>query len=145
MTDVVTAARHRSVHLDVCRRCQLVWFDGDEFEAFPTTPTDEQREGSPAEREAAAVERLERDAQAGRGPPVSFGGGGPGESWKWLPALFGFPVEEDSSVAAYPWLTWGLSAVLVATFLATWSNLPAAVERFGLIPAQAWRDGAPRY
>ena len=142
MADVVTAAKHGSVHLDVCTRCQFAWFDAGEFEGFPLVPAGAPKklEASLEKREAAALEALKHDAERRRGFDYGYDDG-PDESWKWIPAMFGLPVEEDSSVSRWPWLTWGLSAVLVVTFLLTASHLNAAVRQFGLIPAHAWRHG----
>jgi membrane associated rhomboid family serine protease len=140
MADVITAAKHGNVHLDVCTRCQLAWFDPREFEDFSIVPPNQPHPLPLETREAIAIEEMRRDTERRRGP--DFGADeGPDESWKWIPALFGLPVEENSSNDALPWLTWGLSVVLVMTFFLTWPNLDQAVHHFGLIPAQAWRHG----
>jgi membrane associated rhomboid family serine protease len=140
MAGVVTAAKHGNVNLDVCTQCQLAWFDPREFEVFPIVPANQPRQLPLPSSEAIALEEMRRDTERRRGPDYGADDG-PDESWKWIPALFGLPVEEDASIGALPWLTWGLSAVLVMIFFLTWSNLSQAVHQFGLIPAQAWRLG----
>lgn len=71
-----------------------------------------------------------------------FGGEAPEETWKWLPALFGMPVEHEvNPVRCWPWVTWGLAAVMAMTFLFTFRNVPEVAEELGLIPAAPWRLG----
>ncbi len=138
MCDVLADAKHGDVHLDVCTRCQMAWFDRQEYEQFPPAPPPQAL--SPQVREAFARYQLEIDERRRRGPEIGRDDG-PEETWKWIPALFGLPVEEDSSLASWPWLTWALVALLVVTFALTQSNLTEVVRQFGLIPAEPWRHG----
>jgi membrane associated rhomboid family serine protease len=134
------------LELDVCRHCQTVWFDPAEYagvphsEAIPVARRVDLPQ-DPRAREAAAMLDLERTrleqehaAERASGPPA--------EAWKWLPGIFGMPVEMSAPVLhARPWATWGLSAVLVAVFLATWANLEAVVKAWGFAPAE-WSRAA---
>ena len=67
---------------------------------------------------------------------------GPEETWKTIPALFGFPVEsETAALSRWPWLTWGLALVIAALSVWAFFDLEAAVQIFGFIPAEAGRYG----
>lgn len=138
----ISAAHNGALHLDLCTRCQFLWFDPHEFEQLPHQPQDtSQPRVLPAKvREAMAIADSQRAAERARGG--EFGSESPEEAWKWIPAMLGLPVEHEvHPVRTLPWLTWGLAAVLVAVAALTFSNLPAVVEQFGFIPAQAWRYG----
>lgn len=130
----------RDLHLDLCTRCQFLWFDPHEFEQLPKQF---QRPGQPRElpakvREVMAIADAQREAERARGG--EFGSESPEEAWKWIPAMLGLPVEHDvHPVRTLPWLTWGLTAVLVVVAIFSFGNLQAAVEQFGLIPDQAAR------
>jgi membrane associated rhomboid family serine protease len=133
------------MRLDLCRRCQFVWFDPREFEALPPAPSKPREPEIPLEaRERVALAQMkhweewkrQREEQQIEGPP-------PAESWKWVPAMLGMPVEEAvDPLRSWPWVTWGLSALLVLIFAVTARHLDAAVEQFGLIPAQLFHGGA---
>jgi len=139
MKEVQVEAGGRALALDVCQRCEFMWFDADEFEAMPPPrpkpralgDVDESR--LPAQvRQALAMERVKAlRAQE----PVE-----PDTEWKMLPALFGLPVEMDSaSYGRKPWATWLLAAITVLASVAAFRDLQHAVDTYGLIPAQAWR------
>ena len=52
------------------------------------------------------------------------------------------PVEcEGNPVGIFPWLTWGLAAVLVGVFALTYQNLANVIQDYGMIPATAWQVG----
>ena len=83
---------------------------------------------------------LKRDELRHRGS--DFGREAPEESWKWIPAIYGMPVEQEvKAVRCWPWVTWALAAVMVLTFAFTFANLGPVVEEFGLVPAEALRRG----
>lgn len=126
------------LHLDVCTGCQFVWFDAQEFEQFPASP----QESDPAPlsekaREAIAINELRRASskvEPNDGLP-------PSDPWDFIPAFLGMPVEERAPmVRCWPWLTYGLAAVLVAVFAFTVPHLDSVVQEFGMVP-RLW----PRY
>lgn len=101
----------RTFPLDVCTHCQFVWFDPREYEALA------EAVGEPEEPTKLVDKK-----------------------WKWIPAVFGMPVERKSSVLLdRPWLTWTLAATTTLVSLLAFSNLQTAILQFGLIPAQLWR------
>src|SRR5215469_11580677 len=75
------------LQLDACRSCNLVWFDAQEFEAIPEKPLESVNEMHLRVAEAVALHKIEQmKEQEGLE-------GEPDESWKTIPALFGFPVK----------------------------------------------------
>lgn len=141
MREVPVPVEGRELSLDVCRSCQFIWFDPSELERLPRRlPESPKREKLPQKaREMIAVAEVEKVAnESAAGDDIS----GPEDSWKWIPGLFGMPVEDQVPLRrCMPWITWGLTAALVAVFLLTLSNLEAAIWEFGLIPAKLWRYG----
>lgn len=129
--------------LDVCTVCQFVWFDTNEYEGLPQKPCDpiSQKVLPQAARERLAL--LEVEAIRERAQQRREGGeDAPDEDWKWIPALFGMPVEcEAGTFPRTPWLTWLLAAVIFGVSVIAFFNLSDTVGRFGLIPSQAWRYG----
>ena len=129
--------------IDVCTRCQFVWFDAREYEALPALPAVPGPDDDlpPAARQALALMELKviRD----RAERDNLGAQGPDEWWQWIPALLGMPVEADApAVARLPWVTWGVAlAVTLASAYAFVVNPEAAIDAWGLVPAAWWRDG----
>lgn len=140
MQEVRSTASQPPLHVDVCTRCPLVWFDAKECDALPALPAGPtEPELPPGAREALAIVKVEemarqRDAEAGDEPPV--------EGWKAIFGFMGLPVEtEDDVTRTTPWLTWGLVALVSAVSLLVLVYAPGAIERFGFIPARAFRYG----
>jgi len=139
----VTIAK-RQLRLDLCRPCQFVWFDPREFEVIPPTPPKPVKPELPLEaREKMALAEIqlleERDKEKSAG---HISEEVPEEPWKWIPGVLGLPVEEEvSPLRSWPWLTWGLAALLVLIYAVTAPNLAEAVRQFGLIPKQVLHGG----
>jgi len=90
-----------------------VWFDAREYEVLAETE----------------VQTQEPEALLDR-------------KWKWAPALFGMPVERESSLLlSKPWLTWTLASLVAVVSVGALFDAEMAVQQFGLIPAQLWRLG----
>lgn len=125
------------LELDACKPCGVVWFDPREFEAIPEGAAPAPDPMNARMREALALHKVEQIAERARLEDPS-----PDESWKTIPALFGFPVEtETSRVARWPWATWSLAALILAVSLWAFADLARVADRFGSIPAQFWRLG----
>jgi len=125
--------------LDACRPCKLVWFDSGEFEQVPEGVTETPDELQLRGREALAVHKLEELAEQQRREGM-IAGDPQGENWKWIPAFFGLPVKiEAAGLSCWPWMTWLLSAIIATISIWAFFDLKSAVNRFGLIPAEAWR------
>jgi membrane associated rhomboid family serine protease len=132
-----------TLEIDICRRCQFVWFDTREFERTPSVaPRKPEMKPlvSPASREAVAVWEAERVGR--RQADQGYEEEAPAEAWKWLPAVLGLPVEQDvEPVSCWPWVTWGLAAAFALVFFVTSGNLGEIVKGYGLVPAEFWRLG----
>ncbi len=123
--------------LDTCRPCGVVWFDPSEFEAIPEGAIESTDELVLRGREALAVEKVKQIGERARAEDTL-----PDEKWKWVAAFLGMPIELDTpGLARLPWLTWSLSAVIALVSILAFLDLDNAVERFGFVPAHAWRYG----
>lgn len=140
MVEVATSSNGTGVKLDVCRACYFVWFDPTEFERLPQLQQPAPEPELPEKaREALAIAKAQAIAQQAQPTP---GEEAPDEFWKYLPAILGMPVEYDQpSFGQIPWMTWAITAFIVAFSIRAFSNLEQTVLNYGLIPAQAWRHG----
>ena len=144
MREVVTSGLTGAMELDVCTRCQFVWFDPGELESAPAAQpaprveaSKEQAQLPQAAREALAIYEVQKMGEAARDEDPF-----PDEPWKVLPAAFGLPVESDEQeLQRWPWATWALCALIAAISILTFGNLDSVVQRFGMIPAEVWRMG----
>lgn len=137
----------RPLVVDLCRRCEFVWFDPGEYESLAPAPPPPPPLGQidetalpPEAREALAMERVRELARQ------EYTSDGPPSEWKSLPALFGFPVEVDDLPAPRaPVATYALGAAIAVVsfwaFYAVFGLHQAVVERFGLVPAHWTRSG----
>ncbi len=146
MRQVDMPKQYGGLELDVCRHCLCIWFDPSEYQAIPhgpEAPVAARRElpRDMRAREAMAMLDLERGRTEGQ-RAAGKESGPPAEAWKWLPALFGMPVEVGAPpISTRPLATWGLGAVLVIAFLAAWSSLESAVRNLGFVPDE-WSRSA---
>jgi membrane associated rhomboid family serine protease/Zn-finger nucleic acid-binding protein len=142
MKEVTVDVAGNPMALDVCQRCEFMWFDATEYEAMPAATPKPRALGDIDEtqlpqqaREALAMERVDalRASQSDE----------PDSEWKLIPAALGFPVEMDEApFTRTPWATWLLAALIVGVSVAAFPHLKYAVDTYGMIPAQAWRyDG----
>ena len=142
MAEVHQSIDGDTVTLDVCKKCQFVWFDPTEYEsipsALPLAPRhDEVDPGQlpPKAREALALWEVDRMTEQARLQDPS-----PDAAWKYIPAAFGLPVEAESSALAHrPILTWSVGAIITLVSLWSFSDLYRVVGLFGFIPSEAWR------
>jgi membrane associated rhomboid family serine protease len=138
MAEVSLPAALSAQTIDVCTCCQTVWFDTHEYERMPPAPPSKAPKPLPPEtRQRLAVlevkalhEIYAKEARA------------PDEAWKFIPAIFGLPFEHTSRVRSQlPWVTWGLTAAVVAASLAAFAGGEEAFQRFGLVPAKLAQSG----
>lgn len=145
MQEIPLPVDHQEMRLDLCRQCQFVWFDPHEFEQLPASEGPGPPDGLPLEaREKIALAEIRHRAEMAKWERAGGEGSGgpPEEPWKWVPAAFGWPIEvEVEPVQSIPWLTWGLSAVLVVVYLLTFQNLEGVVQSLGFVPDEAFRLG----
>jgi membrane associated rhomboid family serine protease/Zn-finger nucleic acid-binding protein len=144
MTDVTMGVAGHALELDVCKRCEFVWFDAAEYESIPPAPPKPKEPGEvddkdlpQAAREALALYKVQQIAEQARAEDPA-----PDANWKTVPAIFGLPVELDSDpLTRIPWATFSLAAIIAVISVWAFFDLENAVEQFGLIPAKAWRFG----
>jgi membrane associated rhomboid family serine protease len=147
MREIPVPVDGRELCLDLCRDCRFVWFDPKEFDQLPVVAEkpSPQRALPLEAREKIAVARVKLRAELAKYEEPEAGtveGEPPEESWKWIPAVLGFPVEvEVEPVQSIPWVTWGLGALLAVVFLGTFQNLEAVIAQWGFIPDHAFRHG----
>jgi len=135
---VLNADVDLSLELDLCRRCQMVWFDPAELETLPEPEPPPQDELPAKAKELLAIRAAEKCAEeaAKSGSPLDGG------FWKLLPALLGMPVEENAPpISRLPLVTWSLISICTGLFLLTVGDLKGAVDSFGFIPARWARLG----
>jgi membrane associated rhomboid family serine protease/Zn-finger nucleic acid-binding protein len=138
----VALSENAQVDVDVCQHCHFVWFDAHEMDTlaplqFPAWAPELPQEA----RELMAMEKVRQIAQEARG--TDFDSAPPDEGWKQIAGFFGVPVElEAPEEERDPWATWLLSAAIICASVLAFPHLRDAVQRFGLIPAEAGRlDG----
>ena len=142
MSLVAVGVGDHALEVDVCRRCLLAWFDFNELESLPATATSPaaQPELPPEIKEKLALWELERMRRREEGKFCSDEL--PENPVHWLAGILGLPVELDApAVRCLPWITWGLAAMCIAVFFATWHDTLGFAEAFGLIPADLFRLG----
>ena len=128
------------VHLDVCIGCQFVWFDPKELEQLPQRPVPDEEPLPDEAREKIAVAEAESVAHKADFEERPYGG--PPDTWKWIPGVFGMPVEcQVPALRSEPWLTWSLGVTLVGLFFLSAANLESLVLQYGFMPADPLRLG----
>ena len=161
MRKVTLDVNGQPLELDICRRCQEVWFDPNELEMLPPPP--EPEELPQAAREAIALEKA-KNVRFEDGDRFRFcGENGQRElaetlfgdnytlthDWsdidnplKYLAAVLGLPVEDDAPpLRRLPLVTWALILVCIAVGALTFPELAAYVREWGFIPAEFARKG----
>jgi membrane associated rhomboid family serine protease/Zn-finger nucleic acid-binding protein len=166
--DVASGVRGRELpkglELDVCLSCACIWLDRGEYDEVPRDGA--AGEGSPSDADvcrgqpARAVEPPGRaDAKEGRAagtkrtldaPPADEAKQkrdaatrkGPDAGWKYLPAILLYPVECGMEAPSRrPWVTWGLTALIVSVFVFSVAMGPdffnGMGEAWGFVPS-AW-------
>jgi len=125
--------------LDLCMRCQFLWFDPAEFEAVPAKPAPPPEPELPQKaKEILALHKVEQMGRELENDPDNA----PADSWKVLPAMFGYPVEDESTpLHCLPILTWSIAAACVLMTLVSYPHLREIVKEFGFIPASPLRYG----
>ena len=123
------------LELDACKTCGSVWFDQQEFETVPEGAVASVHELHMQGIEALARHRLDnlRQNEPNQEPPD--------ESWKWIPAIFGFPVEtETAALRRWPLFTWTLALIIVLVSMWGFGD-ESRIDLLGFIPAERWRFG----
>ncbi len=121
--------------LDVCRTCQLVWFDRGELDEMPVARSESDELATVEAREAYAALLLQPHTVARHTEQ-------PTGRWKNFVALTGLPVEFDAvRLVRRPWATWSLVAGIAVVSLLAFTDLERFREALGFSPAEAFRYG----
>jgi len=137
MSEVSRSSDAKAPELDICPGCRLIWFDPKEYEEILAHSKEHpltQKEKEFINLNQAVVTRdmwlKEWSLEA------------PEEGWKYLPAMFGIPVEyEETFFQRMPWLTRIFVFSIVIIFGYDHRSLDDVILHAGLIPADAWRYG----
>jgi membrane associated rhomboid family serine protease/Zn-finger nucleic acid-binding protein len=146
MCEVVAAPRRIEVNLDVCVRCQLVWFDAKELDEVhdswsPSVQSSAEMREAVAEAQSKLA-AISSDRDGGSPSSIDESPQSPSEQWKWVPAFFGMLVEHGNPrLQSVPYVTYAAAAAIVLIFASTWSNLPRFVQDYGFVPADCLRLG----
>ncbi len=135
----ILVAEDKKLHLDVCTGCHCVWFDTREFETLPKIPVrvPPHKTLPPKAKEALALAQLEVLKQESQATDVADP---PDHWWQFALAMLGIPIEyNETPLRSHPLVTWSLAAVIAIISLAAMTDLKAAVENWGLIPAEFGR------
>lgn len=139
MSEVAVPGDNGDHLIDVCVRCQFVWFDRDEFEDLPKIDQPKTYEDTlpPEARQKLAVLEVEQMAERARDeaeedPPDSM--------WQYMAGFFGLPVEvESQGPSRFPVVTVTLAFLILAVSLIAMSDLKSNIAGFGLVPNECWR------
>ncbi len=107
------------------------------------TPRDVARPRAEVKRSRSEPKHSNIESKRTRAQPKakSGWGAGPTEFWHWMPALLGFPVEDEQplgrrQVDAKPWFTWTLAIGITLVSLLAMFDLRAVINDYGLIPSE---------
>ena len=137
MSEVSKYSDSKAPNLDICRGCKLMWFDPKEYEEI--LALSKEHPLPPKEKEFIDLHQAEltRDMWL-----QEWSLEAPEEGWKYLPAMFGLPVEyEETLFQRAPWLTRLTVLLFVVIFGYDLRSLDDVIMHAGLIPADAWRYG----
>ncbi len=117
--------------LDVCPRCQAVWFDKDEQTSLPQRPPERPAENGPPlpqkAREAIALAKVREIAERAESSA-------PPSGWQWVPYLLGLPVKKGGPhVERPPLATLGLATAIVAASVLGF-YVKDLISSFGFVP-----------
>jgi membrane associated rhomboid family serine protease/Zn-finger nucleic acid-binding protein len=140
MAQVTMGTPGWELELNVCKRCEFVWFDANEYESIPPPPKPKKvYEDLPeAAREELAIYHARQIAEEAK-----LDNPEPDSNWKIIPAILGLPVEMDSEpLSRTPVATLSVSGLIILFSVMAFADLGDAIRNFGLIPNEAWRyDG----
>lgn len=134
MNVIFHLAGGRTVELDYCTNCALVWFDTGEWKDIETEASSRDRVVSRDQslEYARLILETQNDTRKERRKVLPETVQSP-STIKTVLCLIGLPVEEESDTFANaPWVTWLLIAMCtVVSILALKSDLHVAVQQFG--------------
>ncbi len=138
MTPVDSEIENRILRLDICRKCQVVWFDSGEYDRLPKRAIPPSKPASLYDDLSAKSKEAFAEFQISEMKLKSdYVGEAPESLWGKILAILGFPVESVAKVlAGQPWITWGTSLFIFIVYLLVLKNHDIAMNNFGFIPSQ---------
>lgn len=128
-----------ALEVDLCNKCQFIWFDPTELERIPLPVKDAEEKLPQKAREILAMHQLQQSSER-----INQSIGGtyhsddmPDYGWQYIAALFRLPVELDSpSCSKRPILTWIMALICLGAFILTFPHLRSTVDQWGFIPSE---------
>jgi membrane associated rhomboid family serine protease len=142
MAEVEALGNDGVIRVDVCRSCQWVWFDPQEYEDLPQRVRPPPGDDSlPAEtRERLALLEIGAIREKARGD--EWGNDSFDNWWECIPAVLGLPIEREVDPPfTRPWTTWFLILLISGISGLAFLDLSPIVQGWGLIPAHYARYG----
>ena len=138
MTLVRLPVEGKMLELDICCRCQDLWFDPNELEALPKQTPPEVPELPQEAKEILAIHAVNdmKDQAIDQTP----------SGWAYIAGLLGFPVERNApQLNSVPIVTWIVAAICVVAFIFTYQDLETVSKEWGLIPAECFRNNGATF
>ena len=140
MTLVSLPVEGKQLELDICCRCQEIWFDPNELDALPKPPPPPKTPELPQKAKLIlaqhAVAKMEADRCLDPAP----------SGLAYLAGFLGFPVERDAPpFNSVPICTWLIGAICIILFLFTWQDMETISKTWGLIPAECLRNNGATF
>ncbi|MFZ9937414.1 MAG: rhomboid family intramembrane serine protease [Luteolibacter sp.] len=147
-----TCADGTEVQLDVCRICQIVWFDAGEIERLPRLPPPKPppKPGRFTPEAAEVLAPMLAEHERGRSEQNWDQGSwntmqnAPTSPLHTLLTYFGFPIEDGApAVRTKPWITWTTATICALVTLGAMlaGGLERLVTDHGFVPADPLRNG----
>ena len=125
--------------IDVCTRCQTVWFDNGEYDKFPKLPEKKSEYSDLPEKARIALATYKVEQISRRAEQAETWDSSPDEWWHWILGILGVAVEQGRGLSKIPYMIWSLAGIITAVSFIAFSDLSTAVMNLGLIPAQCGR------
>ena len=136
----------QDLELDICSRCEVVWFDANELDQMPQLPGAQVNLRVPA----AVMDEVRQNKGESGGHHAPFqltiedygigwskhkpGMGG----WKILVGLFGMPVERENNLGLFPAMVWLSLGGFLLTSMAGFI-FPPITEALGFSSSEPWK------
>jgi membrane associated rhomboid family serine protease len=121
------------LELDICCRCQELWFDPTELEELPKPPPPPKAPQMPQRAKEILAIHAVNEMRKNEPRP---------EGLCHVAGIFDSPGEVGGVESfSRPWCTWALVALSVAIYWTTYDNAKVAVYEWGLIPSECLRKG----
>lgn len=129
----------RSLNLDICKACQLVWFDPEEFDDAHVAM---RRPANPMSQEELEVLARDQARAIAAQYKIHYKDEMPmDEALLLVPGVMGLPLEQEGQgITASPWAAWTIAALVLGLSAYAFSS-PDLLNTLGLVPRAAGRYG----